>query len=203
MAISYPLTPPGTPVPQSVSLRPTATTGLSISPYTSQAQVYQYQGQVWQMDVRLPPMRRAEAEDWIAFLLSLNGRYGTFTYGDPTSNVPRGTVPGTPLVDGASQTGMVLHTKGWTAAQTGILLAGDYIQIGTRLYRVLADADSDGSGLADLDIWPRLRTSPADNDAITTSNCTGTWRMLSDEMPFNPGGPNGFYDIQFSCVEAI
>lgn len=201
MTIAYPVTPPSTPVPSSVVLRPVATTGVSVSPYTGKTQVHQYAAQAWQMDVRLPPMRRAAAEPWIAFLMSLNGRYGTFYYGDPSGATPRGTVPGTPQVNGGSQTGMTLNTKGWTASQTGILLAGDYIQFGSELHRVLVDADSDGTGLATLDIWPRIRTSPADNVSIATSNTKAVWRMISDEMPFTPGNP--FYSIAFSCVEAL
>ncbi len=201
MTISYPVTPPASPVPAAIELVPTSTTGVSISPYTAQHQVYQYPAAVWRMSVTLPPMTRSAAEPWIAFLLSLNGRAGTFTMGDVTGRVPRGTVPGTPVVNGASQTGATLATTGWTASQTGVLLAGDYIQVGTNLYRNLTDADSDGSGQATLDIWPRLRTSPADTAAITTSNTTGIWRLLSDEMPYQPGNP--FYRVAFSCIEAL
>lgn len=201
MAITYPVTPPATPVPASIEITPTATTGVSISPYTGQHQVYQYPAQVWRMSVSFPPMKRAIIEPWIGFMLSLNGRAGTFTMGDPLGKVPRGTAPGTPLVDGASQTGSTLSTKGWTAGQTGILLAGDYIQIGTSLHRVLVDADSDGSGLADLEIFPRLRTSPADSATIITSNTVGLWRLISDEMPYTLGNP--FYSLGFSCVEAL
>ena len=201
MTISYPVTPPTSPAPQEVDLRPGATTGVSISPYTGQHQVYQYAAQAWRMDVRLPPMLREAAEPWIAFLLSLNGRFGTFTYGDPTGRVPRGTVPGTPLVNGASQTGQTLNTKGWTASQTGILLAGDYIQLGVELHRVLVDADSDGSGNATLDIWPNIRTSPADSSSIVTADTTGLWRLLTDDMPFKPGVR--WYSVGFSCIEAF
>ena len=200
MAISYPVTPPAT-VPSSIALRPRSTTGVSISPFTAQHQVYSYPAQVWQMDVRMPALRRAEAEPWIAFFLSLNGRFGTFSYGDVTGKTPRGSVPGTPLVDGASQTGLTLDTKGWTATQTGVLLAGDYIQIGTDLHRVVEDADSDSGGLSALEIWPTIRTSPADGASITTTDTKGIWRLQSDEMPYSPGNP--FYDISFSCIEAL
>ncbi len=201
MAISYPVTPPTTPYPSAIELTPTATTGVSISPYTGQHQVYQYPAQLWRMSVQLPPLTRSQAEPWIAFLLSLNGRAGTFTMGDPMGRTPRGIATGTPVVNGGSQTGTTLITDGWTTSQTGILLAGDYIQLGTSLHRVTVDADSDVSGNSTLEIWPRLRTSPADNATITTTNTTGIWRLMSDEMPFTPGNP--FYDVGFSCIEAL
>lgn len=201
MAISYPVTPPARPKPQAVTITASATTGLSVSPYTGHQQAYSYQAQAWRMDVTLPPMTREQAEPWIAFLLSLNGRKGTFYMGDPTGRTPRGSVPGTPLVNGASQTGQELATDGWTPSQTGILKAGDYIQIGYNLHRIMVDANSNGSGQATLDIWPRIRTSPADNAAITVRDTVGTWRLLSDDMTWEPS--QVLYGMAFSAVEAF
>jgi len=201
MTISYPLTPPNNPAPQTVAIRPSAVTGISASPYTGQQQVYQHQAQIWNMDVRLPPMKREQVEPWIAFLLSLHGRYGTFYYGDPSGRIPRGVATGTPLVNGASQTGQILITDGWTSGITGILKAGDYVQFGTELHRVLADVNSDGGGNATIDIWPRIRVSPANNASIIIRNTVGLWRMTSDESAYEVTNP--FYVIQFSCVEAL
>lgn len=203
MSITYPVTPPASPAPQRIELRAAAVTGVSVSPFTLQHQVYEYPGQLWQMDVALPPMRRAQAEPWIAFLLSLNGRKGTFYYGDPTGRIPRGAASGSPVVNGSGQSGQIISVRGFTPGVTGIMKAGDYIQVGIYLYRILQDANSDGSGNASLDIWPRLRLSPADGAAIITSNTVGVWRMISDEMPITPGGIHGFYDIRFSCAEAL
>ena len=119
-------------------------------------------------------MKREDAEQLIAFMLKLNGTYGTFTLGDPLNTSPRGVGTGTPLVNGGSQTGNSLVTDGWTSGQTGILKAGDWIQLGSgstsRLYKILSDANSNGSGQATFDIWPNLRSSPADNAAITVSS---------------------------------
>ena len=202
MAITYPLTPPTSPAPSRIVLRAQAVVGASISPFTLQAQVYEYQGQSWAIDVTLPPLTRADADAWYAFLLSLNGRTGTFWMGAPPGSVPRGSALGTPLVNGGGQTGQVLETKGWTINETGVLLPGDYIQIGSNLHKVLTQADSDGTGLATLDIWPRLRTSPADNASITTSDTKGLWRMQSNEMPL-PLKIGGSYELAFTAVEAL
>jgi hypothetical protein len=131
-------------------------------------------------------MRRATAEAWIAFKLKLNGQIGTFLLGDPAGKTARGIATGTPLVKGASQTGNSLVTDGWTTGQAGILLEGDYIQIGsgtlTRLFKVLNDATSDGSGNATFDIWPSIVNAFDDNAAITVSSAVGLFRMVPDQM---------------------
>lgn len=202
MTISYPINLPSSPAPAAIRIFPRSVVAVSVSPFTAQQQAFQHQGQVWQAEITLPNMTRAQAEPWIAAFLQLNGRYGTFRLGDSAGRAPRGIATGTPLVKGASQTGQTLITDGWTPSQTGILKAGDYIQIGDRLYKVLSDTNSDGSGNATFDIWPRLRESPADNAAIITNNCTGLFRLTSNEMPWDIGlGLR--YSVSFSAVEAI
>ena len=61
--------------------------------------------------------------------------------------------------------------------------AGDWLQIGTgstrQLVKVTADANSDGSGNATIEIWPRIRTAFGNNTAITTSSPTGVFAMDS------------------------
>lgn len=161
----------------------------------------------WVMSVELIIMQRANVEAWISFFLKLNGREGTFLFGPPAAGTPRGTPTGTPLVDGAGQTGKSLDTKGWTNGSTGNLLEGDYIQIGTgstsRLYKILtASVDADGSGLATIDIWPRLRESPADGATIVTTDAVGLFRLANNTMPWNLQGVS-IYEASFDAVEAI
>lgn len=206
MTISYPLTPPSAPTFSGITLTPKSAVGESRSPFTFESQYYAHQGQMWQGELRLPPMTRAEAEPWIAFLLSLNGKAGTFLMGIAGAGTPRGAATGTPLVQGASQTGQSLVTDGWTAGVTGILKAGDYFQLGSGvdsyLHKLLADANTDGSGNATFDIWPRLRVSPADNAAITVLNPKGTWRLATNDMPFDIGVGN-IYGVGFLVVEDL
>jgi hypothetical protein len=191
MTISYPLSLPAAPVFSAARFSARAVVASSMSPFTGQEQVQEFSGQWLEAEFSLPPMTRAQAEYWIAFLLKLNGMRGTFLAGDPAGKRPRGIATGTPLVKGASQTGNSLITDGWTISTTGILLAGDYIQIGTgssaRLHKVLDDANSDGAGDATLTIWPSLRASPADNAAIIVSNTVGHFRLASNEMAWTLG----------------
>lgn len=205
MAITYPLSLPSGGF-ASINLRAVNAVAYSQSPFTYSGQVHAYAGQMWEADISLPPMQRAVAEEWIAFLVSLRGRFGTFLMGDPAGRAPRGSAGGTPLVAGAGQTGQTLNIDGATAGQTGWLRAGDYIQLGAAgtatLHKVLADADSDGSGNVALDIWPGVRTSPADNAAVTVSNTVGRWRLSDNMTEWNIGLAH-IYGLQFSAMEAI
>lgn len=194
-------TPPTEPGTQTSTVKPRSVVAVSESPFTYAQQVQTRQGQGWQIEVTLPPMTRATAAPWLGFFLKLNGREHTFLMGDPDGRTPRGVATGTPVVDGAGQTGQSLATKGWTANTTGILKSGDYIQIGQRLYALTADADSNADGEATLAIWPRLRQSPADEDPITTTNTVGLWRL--DEMPTWPNDVNNLYTITFTASEAL
>lgn len=205
MAYTYPLTFPSIGI-KSINIRARTVVGASVSPFTGQQQVYKHQGQWWEMEVTMPPMKRDEAEQVAAFLLKMNGKYGTFLLGDPANTSPRGVGTGTPLVSGGSQTGDQLLTDGWTPSTTGILKAGDWIQLGTgsatRLYKVLDDVDSDLAGEATLNIFPSLRQSPANDAEVVVSSPKGQWRLATNETNFSIDEAS-IYGITFACVEAL
>jgi hypothetical protein len=205
MAISYPLSLPASRFVRT-AFRARSVVGMSASPFSVAQQVYAWPGDCWMADVQLPPMKRANAEPWVAFLLALNGVEGTFLMGDVVNTTPRGVGTGTPLVKGASQTGKTLETDGWTAGQSPILAAGDWFQLGTgstsRLHKLVQNANSDGSGNATLEIWPRLRSSPADNAALTLSSPKGLWRLTSNVREWSLELAQ-IYGISFSCMEAL
>jgi hypothetical protein len=148
-------------------------------------------------------------EPWVAFLLSLKGQYGTFLLNDPNCATPRGSAgstPGTPVVKGAGQTGDELDIDGLPLSATGYLLAGDYIQLGSgasaTLHKVLANVNSNGSGEATLDIWPSLRSSPADNATVTLSSAKGVFRLANNVQQWEINNMSN-YGITFDCVEAV
>lgn len=111
-----------------------------------------------------------------------------------------------PFVNGGSQTGDTLVIDGCSPNVTGFLLPGDYIQIGsasaTQLYKVLTQVNTDGSGGATLDIWPDLRSSPADNAAIVVANTKGRFRLRENVQQWQINEISS-YGITFDCVEAI
>lgn len=206
MAISYPLALPTTTGIAKIRISANNVVGVSQSPFTSKQQVYKFSGQFWEAEISLPPMKRADAEYWISFLLKLNGSYGTFLLGDPNGATARGVATGTPLVKGASQTGSELITDGWTTSTTGILKAGDYIQLGSgsvaKLHKVLDDVDSNSSGEATLNLWPDLRSAPSDNAAIIVSGAKGLFRLSTNQQDWDVNEAS-IYGMTFPAREAL
>jgi hypothetical protein len=205
MSISYPLNFP-TQCVRGITIRARTVVGMSASPFTGQQQVYKHPGQWWEAEITFPPMKRKDAEEVAAFLLKLNGRFGTFLMGDPVNTQPRGVATGTPVVSGGSQTGNQLQTSGWTPSVTGILKAGDWFQLGTagntRLYKVLDDVNSDASGNATLSIFPSLRTSPANLESIIFNAPRGQWRLSANDIDYTIQ-TGQFYGITLACMEAL
>lgn len=205
MAVTFPLSLPSSPTSRIITVRKRSAVGMASSPFTYQSQAYVWSGQMWMADITLPPMTRAQAEPWVAALSSLNGREGSFLLGDTANLLPRGTATGTPLVKGAGQAGKTLLTDGWTAGVTGILKAGDWIQLGTgstaRLYKNLTDVNSNGSGEATLDLWPNLRSSPGDNAALTISSPMGRF-MLAEDIEWSIDEMK-IYGLSFQAVEDL
>ena len=203
MTITFPRSLPNTTDIESVSLRMRSQVAITQSPFSGVQQVVKHQGQWWEMGVVLSLSNRATAEEWLAWIASLNGQQNTFVMGDPLGATPRGTALGTPLVNGASQTGNSLITNGWTAGAT--MLTGDYIQLGSgssaHLHKVLEDETADGSGNMTLDIWPDLRTSPGNTDAVVTADTVGLFRLLGNVHEWLVR--ETLYSIQFSAIEAL
>lgn len=209
MAESYPLDFPTTVGIARVRMTARSVVGIASSPFTFSQQVYRHQGERFEADITLPAMNRAEAEDFNAFRLRLRGSFGTFLFGDPAAATPRGSAastPGTPVVNGESQTGDSLAIDGLPASATGYLKAGDYIQLGSgaasQLYKVLEDVNSNASGEATLNIYPALRSSPSDGATVIVSNAKGVFRLASSDMAWDVNEAL-IYGITLAAVEAL
>lgn len=203
MTISYPLNLPTSSGITEIIITQVSGTRTARSSVTDKLYTQRGDGGYWKARVSLPYVFRDEGAEWIGFLASLDGQYGSFYLGDSTATTPLGTALGTPLVKGASQTGFSIITDGWTINQTGCLKSGDYIQIGSYLYIITKDADSDAGGNSTLDIWPRLRTSPADNEGIITTNTKGIFRLTDSEISLFSADGDKVYSISFNAEEAI
>lgn len=111
-----------------------------------------------------------------------------------------------PLVNGAGQTGGTLNIDNCSISEVGYLLAGDYLQIGSgsgaQLYKVLKQVNTDSNGAAAVDIWPNLRSSPANNAAITLINTKGRFRLKDNISQWSINEISS-YGITFDCVEAL
>jgi hypothetical protein len=158
----------------------------------------------------------------ISFLLD-NGTTGTYngdgtsyvviadahyevTAANPTYQKTLGAWGPLPLVNGANQVGSSLIIDNLNWSTVGVFDAGDYIQLGSgstsTLHKVLTNTDSDAAGNATLDIFPAIRTAPANNASITVVNTMGRWRLDTDISQWEINNISS-YGMQFNCVEAI
>lgn len=136
-----------------------------------------------------------------AFLAKLNGQQHRMTLHNHAEN-QRGSFGGTPLVAGASQTGTTLNIDGCSFGVTNWIRAGDWFSVNGELKMAVADANSDGAGLAALTFVPRLRSAPANDAAITTASGTGTFILDSNSVSWS-NRPGSFSDLSFTALEDI
>lgn len=176
----------------------------NVSPFTQAMQVVQGVGGLWLCEVQLKPLLPDDgAWKWEAFLQSREGPFRKINAYNPARRTPLGAGGGTPRVNGGSQAGNALITDGWPNS-TLVLKAGDFFTVGAtkRLYRVVNDATTNGSGQVTLDIVPMLRESPADNDLLTVSSWTIPMRLVGNEAMADIQEAL-FTGLNFSMVEAL
>lgn len=203
---TYPLSLPTVTKIRKVDFRSINVVAYEQSPFTFAGQAQASAGQMWAVDVTLPPMKRADAAVWLSWLISLRGQFGTFLMGDPNATTAQGTPTGTPVVNGAGQTGQALNIDGCTTGVTNWLKAGDYIQLGSgsraTLHMVLEDVDSDGSGEATLSLWPHIRSAPVDGSIVVVASTVGRWRLAENTSNWSISEIST-YGISFTAMEAV
>jgi hypothetical protein len=173
------------------------------SPFTKTVQRLGLGGDRWIATYSLPMMNRAQAAPWKAFFDLLEGSVNMFNGFDPDCTEPLGSGTGTPLVNGADQTGSALSIDGCTPSVM-FLKTGDYFAVNGELKRLTADAPADGSGHAVLNFKPALRAAPADNAPITVHKPTCTMILTDDNQAIFESDAMGIYQAKtFSAYEAF
>lgn len=169
------------------------------SPLSGAVQTVEMPGARWKASFLLENLAEADAATFQAFMVQLRGRAGRFALYNFARSQPRGTLAGTPLVKGASQTGNTLIIDGCTVGAT--LVPGDYFGVNGELKMVVATATANGAGEMTLSFEPPLRSSPADNAAITLVQPTATFMLAADETKWSTQ-PGKFSTFPIDCVEA-
>lgn len=188
MSVSFPLTLPPSVSFTDMSYLPRTVVGFNASKFTGQQQTYVWPGQWWEFNCRLPALvTDAIADEWVAFLLSLNGREGTFNMGPSTRKTP-GVALASAVVGsgGATANSPTLPITLGSAAYG--LSVGDWIQHGTgasaklhRVVKVNAFVGVAGS----VEIFPRARSAYAAGSTLVTTNPVGHFRLLDGKMDWN------------------
>ena len=128
----------------------------------------------------------------------------TFDIDQQLNLTPLGSTGGSPLVKGASQTGTSINIDAATASQTPWIKGGDIVTFAglTLVYKITADANSDGSGNVTLPIVPAIFSgnSPADNAPVTTTGVTAQAKIIG----YDPAdaGPNEFSILTVAFQES-
>lgn len=162
------------PAPVETELELISNDGILASPFTGAIQTI-VRPKIWRYTCTWRNISGGERADLLAFFLRLNGtehRVRLPFFGQ----VQRGTYGGTPVIDGAGQTGHTLAIRGATTNVTNWIRAGDVIRWGGTLHMATVDADSDGAGGVSVDIIPEIRDAPADATTLFTGGTmTGIW----------------------------
>lgn len=191
---TYPLALPTHTGIRNISFRSVNAVAYEQSPFTFKGQAQAAAGQMWMADVTLPPMKRDDAEKWVAWLVSLRGQFGTFLLGDPVGCSARGTATSASITGSAGSNSV-------SVSMTGTLLAGDWFSIDSgqnqRLYKVTADRSGSGT----MYIYPSLRAD-ASGAAADLTTAQGTFRLASNETSWSVNEA-AIYGISFSAMEAL
>jgi hypothetical protein len=197
MAITYPLTPPSPFNLSRLSFTGVSATSRNTSPFTLQTQQYNWPGQAWLGSVDCPPMKRADAEEIVAFLLK--AQRGTFYFQDYANPLNRGGVTGNLTVSSATANGTTLGISG----ASGQFAVGDWLQISTSLYKVVESTSS-----SSVDVFPALRKSYAGGTSIiygrtgNAARAQGVFRLASPSTEWSIGEAS-IYGVGFAIVEDV
>lgn len=201
MSITYPLTLPSHQF-QSVVWNEETGNVASSSHYDGDTQIFSFDRNRWGARVSLKPLKPHEFALWHAIMGKLRGPLGTFWLGPTLQREPAGTPTGAPFTAGATTFGAdEIAIDGCTPDVTDWLKAGDFFQIGNRLYLNCDDADTDSSGETTLTAWPKAR-SHSDNSEVITDNPKGVFRLVPESVGWTEANTH-VIGFSFVCVEAL
>jgi hypothetical protein len=192
---------PSSLIPNASALEWIDNTARFVSPFSGATRTVNRPGGRWRLSMSFRARKPETAQQLEAFLWRLDG--GTHRAIIPDYAYRRqGVGGGTPVVDGAGQTGRTLLTSGWAGSAT--IKAGDRFTLNGQMHVIAQDAtasgggyllDEDGDQILDESSQPILveeggmqlflahamRVSPADGAALNITLPTATY-MLADRF---------------------
>lgn len=174
--------------PASMALALQANQRVHASPFGGSEQAVDLLNDRWALSMTLPARTQAEAAAVEAWLASMRGMVNTVALWHFVRPVPRGTMRGSPTLNGAHSAGAAsIAITGGTAS--GTLLAGDMLGLGGLLLMVAADVTLNGSGAGTVTLVNRLRAAQSGGAAITWNKPTAPFRLASSgvSISYSPG----------------
>ena len=198
--------------PTAVSMEIVGNTGLFASPLVASAQTLA-RSTKWNARYSFANQRDDDRGDLLGTIAALRGQDNRLRV-SVFDNPKRGDYGGTPLVDGAAQTGFALNIKGATPTITNWIRKGDYFSVEVNgeheLKMAIADATSDGGGLVVLSFTPRLRAAPADDAVIFVEDGVltkpqGIFLLEAADTGWSsrPGSPSKISSVALSMTEDV
>ena len=195
---------PSSPAPSSVSISSNQNTIVSTTS-SGRRQARQIDGQRFRLTAKFPVMSRTEFAPILAFIVKQRSQVESFQFVPPTLDDSLGVASGVISVNGAINAGVTsVAIDGMANSTNGIFKAGDFFRFTgqTKVYMVMADVNSNGSGQGTLTFEPPLRLNVADNAVLIYSNVDFTVGLTGDVQEFNISTEN-YYQYEIDLIEVF
>lgn len=155
------------------------------------AQTTEVTGPLWIVSLSIDRLTDAEAGEWKALMMRLQGQVNQLALWDHLRPVPVGTMRGTMVLDanaaqGATQ--LVIDAGAGEAGET--LVAGDLLGLGSgsitqQVVMVTQDATADVNGVITVNIQPPLRNGFTAGDSVTWDKPKALFRRTSSDASWD------------------
>jgi len=195
---------PSSPAPRDVAISSNQNTIVTTTA-SGRRQARQIDGQKFRLRIRFPVMTRAEFAPINAFIMKQRSQMESFQYVPPTIDDSLGVASGVISVNGAVSAGATsCSIDGMANSTSGVFKAGDYFRFTgqNKVYMVVADVNSNGSGAGTLTFEPPLRANVADNAVLIYSNVDFTVGLTGDIQEFTIGTEN-YFQYEVDLIEVL
>jgi hypothetical protein len=195
---------PSSPAPRDVAISTNQNTIVTTTA-SGRRQARQIDGQRFRLRLRFPIMTRTEFAPINAFVMKQRSQMESFTYSPPTISSALGVASGIISVNGAILAGVTsVAIDGMANSTSGVFKAGDYFRFTgqTKVYMVMADVSSNGSGQGTLTFEPPLRANVSDNAVLIYSGVDFTVGLTGDIQEFNISTEN-YFQYEIDLIEVL
>ena len=195
---------PSSPAPRDVAISTNQNTIVTTTA-SGRRQARQIDGQRFRLRLRFPIMTRTEFAPINAFIMKQRSQMESFQYVPPTIDDALGVASGVISVNGAISAGVTsVAIDGMANSTSGVFKAGDFFRFTgqSKVYMVVADVSSNGSGAGTLTFEPPLRSNVADNAVLIYSNVDFTVGLTGDIQEFTIGTEN-YFQYEIDLIEVL
>ena len=195
---------PSSPAPRDVAISSNQNTIVTTTA-SGRRQARQIDGQKFRLRLRFPVMTRTEFAPILAFIMKQRSQMESFQYTPPSVDDALGVASGVISVNGAISAGVTsVAIDGMANSTSGVFKAGDFFRFTgqSKVYMVVADVSSNGSGAGTLTFEPPLRTAVSDNAVLIYSNVDFTVGLTGDIQEFNISTEN-YFQYEVDLIEVL